>query len=263
MLNTLSIKNILKKNTMFIALVALMILFHALISVADSGSLFAPTNISNIISQNSYVVILATGMLLCILSGGNIDLSIGSIVALIGALAAHLIILLHWNIYVVMILCLLAGTAIGAWHGFWIAYIRIPAFIVTLAGMLLWRGVALIILNGLTLSPFPENYLRYFTGFIPITKDKGLIFSVTVGTAILCCLIFIAKEIVQRIQKKQKAYSTESFGIFLIRIILIPAIVLFLATLLGRHKGIPVILILLTVVVLVYTYITQNTVPGR
>lgn len=89
-----------------------------------------------------------------------------------------------------------------------------------------------------------------------------MIFSVTVGTAILCCLIFIVKEIVQRIQK-QKAYSTESFGIFLIRIILIPAIVLFLATLLGRHKGIPVILILLTVVVLVYTYITQNTVPGR
>jgi len=148
MCNTYPIKNILKQNTMVIALVALMLLFHALISAAGSGSLFAPTNISNIISQNSYVVILAAGMLLCILSGGNIDLSIGSIVALVGALAAYLIIILKWNIYAVMILCLLTGIAIGAWHGFWIAYVRIPSFIVTLAGMLLWRGVALIILDG-------------------------------------------------------------------------------------------------------------------
>ena len=263
MFNTFAIKTMLKKNTMFIALIALMILFHLLISAVGSGSLFAPTNISNIISQNSYVVILATGMLLCILSGGNIDLSVGSIVALVGALAAYLIIILHWNIYIVMILCLFTGIAIGAWHGFWIAYIRIPAFIVTLAGMLLWRGVALIILNGLTLSPFPESYLRYFTGFIPGVKDKALIFNVTVGTAILCCLIFTIKEIIQRIQKRRKTYSVENIGIFLIRIILISAMVLFLATLLGRHKGIPVILILLTLVVLIYTYITQNTVPGR
>ena len=129
MFNTFAIKTMLKKNTMFIALIALMILFHLLISAVGSGSLFAPTNISNIISQNSYVVILATGMLLCILSGGNIDLSVGSIVALVGALAAYLIIILHWNIYIVMILCLFTGIAIGAWHGFWIAYIRIPAFI--------------------------------------------------------------------------------------------------------------------------------------
>jgi len=100
MFNTFAIKTMLKKNTMFIALIALMILFHLLISAVGSGSLFAPTNISNIISQNSYVVILATGMLLCILSGGNIDLSVGSIVALVGALAAYLIIILHWNIYI-------------------------------------------------------------------------------------------------------------------------------------------------------------------
>ena len=263
MFNTFAIKTMLKKNTMFIALIALMILFHLLISAVGSGSLFAPTNISNIISQNSYVVILATGKHLCNLSGGNIDLSVGSIVALVGALAAYSIIILHWNIYIVMILCLFTGIAIGAWHGFWIAYIRIPAFIVTLAGMLLWRGVALIILNGLTLSPFPESYLRYFTGFIPGIKDKTLIFNVTVGTAILCCLIFTIKEIIQRIQKRRKAYSVENIGIFLIRIILISSMVIFLATLLGRHKGIPVILILLTFVVLVYTYITQNTVPGR
>jgi len=256
MRNTLSIKNILKKNTMFIALIALMILFQVLISVTDNGSLFAPTNISNIISQNSYVVILATGMLLCIVSGGNIDLSVGSIVALIGALAAHLIIILRWNIYAVMALCLLTGIVIGAWHGFWIAYIRIPAFIVTLAGMLLWRGIALIILNGLTLSPFPENYLHYFTGFIP-----G--FAKTILIAILLCHVFVIKEIIQYTRKRWETHAAEGFGIFLTRIASVSLIILFLATLLGKHKGIPVILILLTVVVLVYTYITQNTVPGR
>lgn len=263
MCNTYPIKNILKQNTMVIALVALMLLFHALISAAGSGSLFAPTNISNIISQNSYVVILAAGMLLCILSGGNIDLSIGSIVALVGALAAYLIIILKWNIYAVMILCLLTGIAIGAWHGFWIAYVRIPSFIVTLAGMLLWRGVALIILDGLTISPFPEEYLRYFTGFIPAVKDKNLVFTITVGTAVLCCTAFILKEVVQRIHKKRKQYSTENIALFLLRIGVICFAVLFLAVLLGKHKGIPVILILLAVVVAAYTYITRYTVPGR
>lgn len=263
MFNILLIKTAVKKNTMFIALVALMLLFHILIGASGSGSLFAPTNISNIISQNSYVVILATGMLLCILTGGNIDLSVGSIVALVGALAAHLIITLRWNIYAAMLVCLLTGTAIGAWHGFWIAYIRIPAFIVTLAGMLLWRGVALIILNGLTLSPFPDRYLRYFTGFIPNIKDKPVIFTVTVSAALICCGLFVIKEIAQRINKMRKQYAIEHIGLFFMRTGLICTIVMFLAVLLGRHKGIPVILLLLASVVIVYTYITQKTVPGR
>ncbi|HKM07333.1 MAG TPA: sugar ABC transporter permease, partial [Sphaerochaeta sp.] len=163
MIQKTNVTNALKKNTMLIALFAVMIMFQIMITTSGRGSLFAPANISNLINQNSYVVILATGMLLCILTGGNIDLSVGSIVAVVGAVAGTLIVNMHMNIYLAMVFCLLTGIAIGAWQGFWIAYVRIPPFIVTLAGMLLWRGVALLILNGLTISPFPSNYLQYFT----------------------------------------------------------------------------------------------------
>lgn len=261
--NMLTVKNSLKKNTMFIALIAVMLLFQLLISLTGRGSLFSPSNISNLISQNSYVVILATGMLICILTGGNIDLSVGSIVALVGALAANLIVNLNMNIYLAMIIALLCGTLIGAWQGFWIAYIRIPPFIVTLAGMLLWRGIALIILDGLTISPLPDNYLKYFNSFLPNTANKTTILSVTLIIGALCCAIFIFMQIFGRISKKRKGYEVGSIASLIIKIIFISAIVIFLAYLLGNHKGIPVILILIAVVVIAYSYYTQNTVPGR
>ena len=135
-------KSVLKGNTMLFVLVGVMLLFEILIRLGDHGSLFAPANITNIIRQNAYVAILATGMLLCILTGGNIDLSVGSVVALVGALAGVFIVNLGMPIWLAICLCLLIGTLIGAFHGFFIAYIHIPPFITTLAGMLLWRGVA-------------------------------------------------------------------------------------------------------------------------
>src|SRR5574344_1002825 len=131
------IKDSLRRNTMLIALAFVMLFFEVIIRGADKGSLFSPANITNLINQNAYVVILATGMLLCILTSGSIDLSVGSIVCLVGAVAGTLICTKGMNIYLVMVICILLGTAIGAWQGYWIAYIRIPAFIVTLSGMLL------------------------------------------------------------------------------------------------------------------------------
>lgn len=257
------IKEVVKRNSMLIALVAVTILFQVLITATDRGSLFAPANISNLISQNSYVVILVCGMLLCILTGGNIDLSIGSVVALVGALAGTLIVNMGVNIYLSIIICLFTGICIGAWQGFWIAYVRIPAFIVTLAGMLLWRGVALIILNGLTISPFPVEYSRYFNSFIPYTDNKSVIFTVTVAAGVVICAIYAAIQVFGRIQKKRKNYAMESSVLFAGRIAVICAVVMAFAYSLGQHKGIPVILILLSVIVMIYGYLTQNTVPGR
>ncbi|MBQ6566055.1 MAG: sugar ABC transporter permease, partial [Treponema sp.] len=147
MSTSMNIKKTLKDNTIFIALVVVMLFFQILITATGNGSLFSPGNIKNLINQNAYVVVLATGMLCCILTGGNIDLSIGSIVCLVGAIAGTLIKNMGCNIYLSILICLVVGILIGAWHGMWIAYIHIPPFIVTLAGMLLWRGVALIILN--------------------------------------------------------------------------------------------------------------------
>ena len=147
-------KSIMKSNTMVLVLLGVMILFEVLIQLTGHGSLFAPANITNIIRQNAYVVILATGMLCCILTGGNIDLSVGSVVALVGALAGVFVVNLGWPIWLAILACLIVGTMIGAFHGFFIAYVHIPPFITTLAGMLLWRGVATIVLNGIPIAPF-------------------------------------------------------------------------------------------------------------
>lgn len=248
---------------MLIALAAVVVLFQTLITATDRGSLFAPANISNLISQNSYVVILVAGMLLCILTGGNIDLSVGSVAALVGAVAGTLIVNMGVNIYLSIAVCLLIGLCIGAWQGFWIAYMRIPAFIVTLAGMLLWRGVALIILNGLTIAPLPDRYLRYFNSFIPYTEDKAAVFAFTLSAGVVICLIYAAARIFGRTRKKRKNYALEPLAVFSLRTAAICAIVMAFACSLGRHKGIPVVLVLLSLIVAVYGYLTQNTVPGR
>lgn len=263
MISKSTVTNTLKKNTMLIALVAVMIMFQVMITVTDRGSLFAPANITNLISQNSYVVILATGMLLCILTGGNIDLSVGSVVALVGAVAGTLIVNLHWNIYISMMLCLLVGVAIGAWQGYWIAYVRIPPFIVTLAGMLLWRGVALLILNGLTISPFPDNYLKYFTSFVPSGATHGMIMAFTMIVGIVISILVVVMNILDRVKKLKKNYQVESIYTLIAKCVALCAVILLLSFLLGQHKGIPVILILLGIIVVIYSFYTSKTVAGR
>ena len=174
------ILNMFKRNSLLIALVLVMIFFEVLIQSTDKGSLFSPQNFTNIIYQNSYVIILAVGMLFLIIGCGNIDLSVGSIVALIGAVAGVLMVNNEYNIYMSMAICILLGIIIGAWHGFWIAYIRIPSFIVTLAGMLLFRGLALIVLDGITINPFPYDYLQLFTSFIPASRADAYGTTVTI-----------------------------------------------------------------------------------
>jgi len=270
---TYNIKRTLKNNTIFIALIVVMMLFQILIVATGNGSLFAPANITNIINQNAYVVILATGMLLCILTGGNIDLSVGSIVAFVGAIAGTFIVNLHWNIYFSILLCLVVGILIGAWHGLWIAFVHIPPFIVTLAGMLLWRGAALIVLNGLTISPMPDSYLALFSSYIPAVSEKlinedlakasSITFTVTMLIAAVCCILFIVAEIIKRNSRKAKGYEVTSFGVFISKIVLLCLVIMIVATLLAQDKGLPIILVIVAVIVLVYAYYTQNTVPGR
>ncbi len=257
------IKSFLKGNTMLIALIVVIILFQALIIAAGKGSLLKPQNVSNIIAQNSYVVILATGMLLCILTGGNIDLSIGSVIATVGAVAGMLIVEMHMNVYLTIIICLLVGTFIGAIQAYCIAYIGIPPFIATLGGMLLWRGVAQVILNGMTLAPYPDNYLKYFTSFLPGTDDPAFLLTTTLIIAAVICAVYVAFELQGRAKKIKKGYSVESMPMLITRLITICAVIMVFAYLLGNYKGYPVVLILVSLVVLAYAYFTRNTVPGR
>ena len=252
------VKDILKKNSMIIILVLVTIFF----TLQTGGTLLAPQNINNLIAQNGYVVILAVGMLLCILTGGNIDLSVGSIVALIGAIAGSLMVNLKMNVGLTIIICLIIGVIIGMLQGFWIAYIRIPAFIVTLAGMLLWRGVALVVLDGLTISPFPENYLNLFNSYIPDIFGGAInILCLLVGFII--SLIYVVSQSISRSTKLKKGYEVEKLGVTISKSIVICAIVIATSYILANYKGIPTILVLLGIVVLIYTYFTSKTVPGR
>jgi putative multiple sugar transport system permease protein len=257
------VTDFLKKNTMLIILILVLLLFQGLILGNNKGSLFAPRNITNIIAQNGYVIILATGMLLCILTGGNIDLSVGSILCLVAGIGATLIVKMNVNIYVVIAVCLLAGTALGAWQAFWIAYVRIPPFIVTLSGMLAFKGIALVLLGGKTISPIPANFTRYFGSFITGGTDPEtkLTLSLIVGAVICAVLLFIA--FVGRVNKIRKKYEVESIVWLLARMAFICAVIMGAFYSFGKDRGVPSVLILIGVVVLAYHYFTSKTVPGR
>ncbi|MEA4958305.1 MAG: multiple monosaccharide ABC transporter permease [Anaerolineaceae bacterium] len=256
-------KGNLKQYSMLIALVVIIIFFHIL----TGGRLLKPMNVSNIVFQNAYVVILAVGMLLCILTGGNIDLAVGSVVALVGACAGQMIIVWHWNVYVSIVASLMIGILVGMWQGFWIAYLRIPAFIVTLSGQLVFRGLTLLILNGLTLAPFPDNYLMFSTGFIAKEARMDVL-----GTSvnIVCLLagvavavIFCLVQLFNNRARKRKGYETDSGLALALKLIVISAALIWFFSLLAQYQGIPSVLILLGLLLVVYTFFTTKTVMGR
>lgn len=277
--NSGGFKSVLKNNTMIIVLVGVMLLFEVLIRITGHGSLFAPANITNIIRQNAYVAILATGMLCCILTGGNIDLSVGSVVALVGALAGVFIVNWGWPVWLAIVACLIIGIMIGAFHGFFIAYVHIPPFITTLAGMLLWRGVATIVLDGKPIAPFPPKYLNLFESFLPVTTDAtmekyggfdllgGYVDKYTLITTIVvtfvCILIYIIMEIINRQKKIKNGYTVSAKSSFISKLIILSFVIFIIGQFLARDRGIPVVLILLAIIIAAYSYFTQNTVPGR
>ena len=253
-----------KQYGMLIALAVIILFFYVL----TGGKLLKPMNVSNLIFQNAYVIILAIGMLLCILTGGNIDLSVGSVVGLVGACAGTFIIEWGWNVYLSIILCLLIGIAIGAWQGFWIAYVGIPPFICTLAGMLVFRGLCLLILNGMTLAPFPEAYQRLSTGFIPdivegfmLGGKKFNLLCMLVG--ILLAVGFTVSQIITNNNRKKKGYDYQSMLSILVKSAVISVVLIGVFYLLARYRGIPTVLIILGILLAVYTFFTQKTVKGR
>lgn len=181
----------LKKKSMLIALIIVVIYF----GFSTKGVILLPRNVSNLIFQNAYIAILAVGMLLCILTGGNIDLSVGSSVCLVGAIAGEMMINRKMPVLTSILVCLALGLVIGIWQGFWIAYVGIPPFIATLAGQLIFRGLSLRVLNGLTLAPFPEAFQNLSTGHIvdyfktPETAQR--ITFVCLGIVAIAVLIFL------------------------------------------------------------------------
>ena len=246
------------KYAMFIALVVIALFFQW----CTDGVLLAPMNISKLVMQNSYILILAIGMLPCILTG-DIDLSVGSVVAVIGAVAATMIVTMGISVPLTIAACILLGIAIGAWQGFWIAFVRVPAFIVTLAGMLLFRGATMIILDGNTLSPFPESYQFVAQRFLADIPGIGALPMSTMLVGALIAAIGIYLVANGRRQRLRHGIPADSAAVFTVKCAAIALVSLVACYWLDQFKGLPVILILLGFLVALYSFICSRTVFGR
>ena len=256
----ISFSEILKKYTMVIVLVFVVIMF----SVNTKGVMLLPQNVNNLVAQNAYVFILATGMLFCILTGGNIDLSVGSVVCFVAAVGGKMMVLNSMNPYLTMIVMLLVGIAIGAWQGFWIAYVRIPPFIVTLAGMFAFRGLSNVVLEGQTLAPMPDAYLGLFNNYIPDFLGGGEGFNRTCFVVgIIVCILYVALVMKNRADRAKKGYSVDAFGGVAIKMVLICVVVLAFMYRLAQYKGIPNSLVWVAVIIAIYTYVASKTTTGR
>lgn len=250
----------LTKNSMTIALVIVFILFYFL----TDGRLLYAQNMSNLLLQNGYVLVMACGMLLCILTGGNIDLSVGSVICLVGGVAAVLITNHGFNIYLTIILCLLIGVVAGIWQGYWIGYVRIPPFITTLGGMFIFRGLGRLVLDSKTVSVQDAAFLNIFTAYIKIpgldTADR--ILSPLVIGALVVVFIFYST-ISSRANKAKKGYRQNSAFSDFGRVTLISAVLLAYCYLLCQYKGISVMLLWVVAICLIYHFITSKTAFGR
>ena len=258
-MNKAKVSNIVEKYTMILALVIVTLFF----TWATDGKMLLPQNVNNLIAQNAYVFILATGMLLCILTGGNIDLSVGSIICFVGAIGGKFLVSNNMNPIPAILIMLVVGLVIGAWQGFWIAYVRIPPFIVTLAGMLIFRGLSNVILNGQTIAPMPDNYLALFNNYVPDILGSGSFNLTCMLAGVLACIVYIFIQARSRTNKIKKGYETESLGGMIVKMTVICAVVLAMSIRLSQYKGIPNVLIWVAVVVVIYAYITSKTTIGR
>lgn len=249
----------LRQYVMVIALAVVIILFQ----IMTGGVLLKPLNISNLISQNSYVFILATGMLLCILTCGNVDLSVGSVAGFVGAISAVLILRMDMPVLPAILISLAIGVLIGMWQGFWIAYVGVPAFIATLAGMLIFRGLTMVILQGTSLAPMPSGYTFIAAGFIPDIVNIPGINLLAVIAGIGASVFYIFGEIKNRLSKKKYNFVVSSTGAFFAKLIAITLVINAFTYSLALYKGIPAVLIIVALLVLIYTFITNKTIPGR
>ncbi|KQU00122.1 MULTISPECIES: multiple monosaccharide ABC transporter permease [Sanguibacter] len=248
----------LRTSGIYIAFVAIIGLF----TVLTDGMLLSPGNLTNIVLQYSYILILAIGMVIVII-GGHIDLSVGSVVALTGATSA-IIVIKHGQPWWVGILAALAvGLVVGAWQGFWVAYIGIPAFIVTLAGMLLFRGMTLQVLDNISLSPFPAEYQKVAGGFLNGFLGGNGFDVFTLVIAAIALVGFAVSQFRTRQGRIHYKQAVEAMPLFVLRLVLVSAVVMAFAYQLSKSRGLPIVLIILGVLIMIYTIVTTKTVFGR
>ncbi|GAB4070773.1 sugar ABC transporter permease [Angustibacter speluncae] len=248
----------MRQSGIFVAFVVIVGLF----AILTDGVSLSPGNITNLVLQYSYILVLAIGMVIVIV-GGHIDLSVGSVVALTGAVSAILVIREGQPWWVGVLAAIAVGVVVGVWQGFWVAYVGIPAFIVTLAGMLLFRGLTQIVLDNLSLSPFPGEYARIASGFL-----NGLLggygydaFTLLIGAVAVAG--YAVSQFRTRMARIRYEQAVESFPLFVLKVLAVGAVVMAFAWRLSTARGLPIVLIILAVLVLTYAVVMKRSVFGR
>jgi putative multiple sugar transport system permease protein len=260
----------MREYGLLFALIAIMVFFQ----IVTGGTLLRAVNVTNLLLQNSYIIIMALGMLVVIVSG-NIDLSVGSVMGFIGALAAVMIVNLEMNFLLAIVICLVVGGLIGAAQGYWVAYWNIPSFIVTLAGMLVFRGLSLWLLEGQSVGPFPREFQVIANGFVPDLFPAGIgealapifdarrvnVLALVVGVAAAAFIIWSGMQ--KRARNKAYGIVDEPRSFFIARIGIIAVALVFIMFKLSTFRGLPNVLITMGVLTIIYAFVTERTTLGR
>ena len=257
-----SVTSILKKNTMLVVLVLVYLFFM----ITTGGSIFKPMNFNALITQNAYVYILACGMLMCMLTGGNIDLSCGSFVCLLGAIGGVIMTVNGKSAGFGILVMLLVGIAYGCGLGYLVAYVNVPPWIATLAGYLAFRGLGTAILssNSTTGSiPYPESFVKYFSGRIFGSKPNGPMNTTCMVAGLVAAAIVVAAIFWSRATRVRKGYAVDSMNSTIAKAVLSAAVIVLFMYKLANNGGIPTVLVWVVVVVLIYSFITSKTTVGR
>jgi putative multiple sugar transport system permease protein len=244
-------------------ILAALVIIIGLFQVLTGGRLLMPGNVNNLIQQNAYVVILAIGMVMVIIAG-HIDLSVGSVVAMVGAIAALAMNSWHLPWWLAVVLALVVGAVLGAWQGFWVAFMGIPAFIVTLAGMMLFRGLTLVLLYGGTIGGLPGEFVAIGAGWLPSwLGTAGRTDVLTIALGVVACAGLVVQQVTARQGRRRLALPVENPAAFWGRNAVAVAAILAVCWQLANYSGTPIILIILAVLVLAYSFVLNRTVFGR
>jgi putative multiple sugar transport system permease protein len=248
----------MRQYGMLIALVFIVVLFQ----IWTDGTLLLPNNVSNLIQQNGYILILAMGMMIVIIAG-HIDLSVGSVVAFVGAMSAVMMVRHDMPWVLALVLSLLIGAVAGAWQGFFIAYVGIPSFIVTLAGMLLFRGLTQIVLEGQSIAPFPDGFQNIAKGFIPEMGPYTQYHNPTLLLGLVAVVFLLWRE--WRDRRRQLAHELDvpPFGLWALKCTAVTAAVVAFTLTLASFHGVPVVMLIMCALLIGLGYVMRNAVIGR
>ena len=256
------LKNMFKANIrqygMFIALFVIMIVFNIL----TQGTFFTSRNLTNLFLQTGYIFVLAVGMVLIIISG-HIDLSVGSVAAFTGAIAAIVQVKMGLPTIPTILITLFVGMLIGMWQGFWVAYRKVPAFIVTLASMLMFRGAVIAITNGQTIGPFNESFNAISVGYLKDFMHVDGIHMTSVIVGLIAVALYVYSQFRKRKQRKEYGFDILPTSFFAVQLALVSTLIMAFILSMALYKGIPYTVIVVVALVLLYTFITTKTTIGR